>query len=206
MTAAEPERHLVVFSWHGERYAVPIASVREIIRYTRPTAVATTSELIRGMISLRGRVLPVVDVSSRLGHELEIDAGTRILVLEVANGNIGLIVDTVEGVREIPVSKIEPLPGAGDGLGHEIAVIDDQLIVLVDPERALGGVLPGRPEAPPTPAAATEPAAEGPPAAATEPAAPTEPAADSAAGPDVQALSHPRRTPRPPPTPNPSKP
>ena len=196
MTSAELERHLVVFSWHGEQYAVPIASVREIIRYTRPTVVATTSELIRGMINLRGRVLPVVDVSSRLGHQLEIDAGTRILVLEVANGNIGLIVDTVEGVREIPVSKIEPLPGAGsgDGLGHEIAVIDDQLIVLVDPERALGSVLPGRPEAPPTPPADAEPAAA------------TEPAADSGAGPDVQALSHPRRTPPPPPTPNPSKP
>jgi purine-binding chemotaxis protein CheW len=196
MTAAELERHLVVFSWHGEHYAVPIASVREIIRYTRPTVVATTSELIRGMINLRGRVLPVVDVSSRLGHQLEIDARTRILVLEVANGDIGLIVDTVEGVREIPVSKIEPMPvaGSGDGLGHEIAAIDDQLIVLVDPERALGGVLPGRPGAPPAPPAAAEPAAD------------TEPAAASGAGPDVQALSHPRRTPRPPPTPNPPKP
>jgi len=75
--------------------------------------VATTSELIRGMINLRGRVLPVVDVSSRPRTPPGDRCGTRILVLEVANGNIGLIVDTVEGVREIPVSKIEPLPGAG---------------------------------------------------------------------------------------------
>jgi len=190
----EGERQLVVFSWHGEHYAVPIASVREIIRYRRPTAVATTSELIRGMITLRGRVLPVIDVSSRLGRELRIDGGTRILVLEVATGNIGLIVDTVEGVRGISAARIGPLPvaGADTRLGDEIAACDDELIVLIDPERALGDVLPRRPV---DPAHATTPGDE--PAANTGPTsepAPTR-AADGEPGPDLKALSHPGRRP-----------
>jgi purine-binding chemotaxis protein CheW len=177
MAAAEADRQLVVFSLHGERYAVPIGSVREIIRYTRPTPVPATSSLIQGMINLRGRVLPVVDLSTRLGRQLQVDARTRILVLEVANGTVGLVVDTVEGVRRIPGSRIAPLPvaTAGDGLGHEIAAIDDQLIVLVDPERALGAVLPEREPEP-----------------ASEPEREPEREAEADVRPDVQALSHPR--------------
>jgi len=65
MTATEPERQLVVFSLHGESYALPIASVREIIRYVEPGATAVATGVIQGMISLRGRTLPVIDLSSR---------------------------------------------------------------------------------------------------------------------------------------------
>jgi purine-binding chemotaxis protein CheW len=158
MTASEVQRQFVVFSLNGESYAVPIASVREIIRYTKPTAVGI-SGLVRGMINLRGRVVPVVDLSTRLGHELEINSRTRILVLEVAHGTVGLIVDTVDGVREIPAAKIEPLPVAvgADGVGDEIAAVDDQLIVLLDPQRALGSVFPGPPTPPrPRPRRATK--------------------------------------------------
>ena len=63
------ERQLVVFTLHGEQYAVPIETVREIVRYTRLTATAAASGLIRGMISLRGVVVPVADLSSRLDRE-----------------------------------------------------------------------------------------------------------------------------------------
>ena len=94
---SEPERQLVVFSLHGERYGLPIACVREIIRYTPPRVTATARGLIQGMISLRGRVLPVLDLSSRLGRTLEVSGATRILVIEVSTGVVALIVDTVDG-------------------------------------------------------------------------------------------------------------
>lgn len=144
---SEVERQLIVFSLHGERYGLPIADVQEIIRYTPPRVTAAARGLVQGLINLRGRVLPIVDLSPRLGRRLEINKGTRILVVEVAGGLLGVIVDSVDGVRDIPADTIEPLPvqPSADGLGDQIAAIDDRLIVLVDPERALGGVLPADP-------------------------------------------------------------
>ncbi len=145
MTPAQAEDQLVVFSLHGEYYALPITAVQEIIRYTPPGATAAASGLIRGMINLRGRTLPVVDLSSHLGGELEIGATTRILVLEVSNGTLGLIVDAVDGIVRIPAEQIEPLPAAAKReIGEQIAVVGDRLIVLIDPERALGQLLPAR--------------------------------------------------------------
>ena len=144
-----------MFSLHGEQYAVPITSVREIIRYTPPSATAAATGLIKGMISLRGRVLPVVDISSRLGRPLEVGSRTKILVLEVSAGALGLIVDNVDGVMAIPVAQIEPLPIAveGNGLGEQIAAVGDRLIMLIDAESALGDVLGPRPAKPAPPEA-----------------------------------------------------
>lgn len=147
MTAAELERQLVVFSLHGEYYGLPITSVREIIRYVPPSATATAAGMIQGMISLRGRTLPVVSLSSRLGEQLEVGSKTRILVVEVSRGALGLIVDTVDGILPVPAEQIVPLPVAAteNGLGHEVANVGDRLIVLIDAERALGDVLPAKP-------------------------------------------------------------
>lgn len=146
MTATELERQLVVFTLHGEYYGLPITSVREIIRYVPPRATAAASGVIQGMISLRGRTLPVVDLSSRLGRQLQTGRKTRILVVEVSNGSLGLIVDTVDGILHVPAEQIGPLPTAADkGMGDEIAAVGDRLIVLIDAERALGGLLGSRP-------------------------------------------------------------
>lgn len=144
MTAADDARQVVVFSLHGEHYALPIAVVREIIRYVAPSATAAARGVIQGMISLRGRTLPIVDLSSQLGHQLEVDSRTRILVLEVPGGALGLIVDNVDGILPIPAAQIESLPlaSADSGLGEEVAAVGDRLIVLIDPERAFGDLLP----------------------------------------------------------------
>jgi len=144
MTATDLERQLVVFSLHGEHYALPITSVREIIRYIPPSATATASGVIQGMINLRGQTLPVVDLSSRLDRAaVESDRRTRILVIEVSGGAVGLIVGGVDGIIRVPAERIEPLPTAADTeLGDEIAAVGERLIVLIDAERALGGLLP----------------------------------------------------------------
>ena len=150
MTAAKGERQLVVFSLHGEHYGLPITTVREIIRYVAPSATAAARGIIQGMISLRGRTLPIVDLSSRLGQSLEVGSQTRILVLEVASGALGLVVDNVDGILPISADQIQPLPvtGADNGLGDEVAAVGDKLIVLIDPERAFGDVLPRKPAPP----------------------------------------------------------
>ncbi len=147
MTAAAGERQVVVFSLHGERYGLPITAVREIIRYVAPSATAAARGVIQGMISLRGRTLPIVDLSSRIGQQLEVGSQTRILVLEVPGGAIGLIVDGVDGILPIPAAQIEPMPvaSADNGFGEEVAAVGDRLIVLIDPERAFGDLFPRKP-------------------------------------------------------------
>src|SRR5450631_2300029 len=81
-TTSHQPQQLVVFSMHGEHYALPIVAIREIIRYQRPRAIGSISSLMQGVINLRGRVLPVCDLSSELGAMLEIDEQTRILVID----------------------------------------------------------------------------------------------------------------------------
>jgi purine-binding chemotaxis protein CheW len=140
---AGSERELVVFTLHGERYGVPIETVREIVRYRRPTATAAAAGLIQGLISLRGEVLTVADLSSRLGRDAHRGEGAQIVVLTLAEGSLGLVVDHVEGVRRVPGDHVtrSPVPGTEQGFGEEIASIDDDLVLLLDPQRVLGGVL-----------------------------------------------------------------
>lgn len=140
---ARDERQLVVFALHDEHYALPITSVREIIRFTPPKAKGAAGGVILGMISLRGRVLPVADLSSRLGRSLEVHDGTKILVVELAAGAIGLVVDSVDEVLLVPADAIEPMPVSEGGFGDEIAKVGDRLITLLDAERVLGGALSG---------------------------------------------------------------
>jgi purine-binding chemotaxis protein CheW len=138
---------VVVFSLGGEHYGLPITAVREIIRYVAPGATATANGDIRGMIILRGRTLPIADLSRRLGHQLEVGSKTRILVLEAAGGALGLIVDNVDGILPIPAEQIESLPAltADDAVGDEVAAVGDRLIVLIDPERTFGDLLLRKP-------------------------------------------------------------
>ena len=180
---SELERQLIVFWLHGEHYGLPIASVLEIVRYTPPRVTAAARGLVQGLINLRGRVLPVVDLSSRLGRTLEISGTTRILVIEVADGAVGLIVDAVDGVVRVATERIEPIPGAvgDDALGDEIAAIDDRLVMLIDPERALSGILSRRDAVEPAPS--------------PRPSGPPPPRRRSAATPQM-----PRSRRRPPPT------
>ena len=148
MPPAETERQVVVFSLAGEYYGLPITAVREIIRYAAPSATATARGALRGMIILRGRTLPIAELSSRLGKELEIGPRTRILVLEVAGDALGLIVDGVDGILPIPADRIEALPvvTSEEAIGDEVAAVGERLIVLIDPDRAFAGLLPGKPK------------------------------------------------------------
>jgi purine-binding chemotaxis protein CheW len=182
---SESERQLIVFSLHGEDYGLPIAGVQEIIRYTPPRVTAAARGLVQGLLNLRGRVLPVLDLSRRLGATLQVSEATRILIVEVAGGAVGLIVDAVDGVMRVPAQRIEPIPGAvgDDALGHEIAAIGERLVMILDAERALGGVFSER--------AAGERPAEA-------------PAGDRPAKADLAAAPHapePARSPRPSPPP-----
>jgi purine-binding chemotaxis protein CheW len=134
------QRQLVVFSLGEEEYALPITQVHEIIRYTEPRSVASTDPSVRGVISLRGKILPVYDLATRLG----VGSGptrpgeAKIVIVETAQDMAGVIVDDVEEVITIDAEQIGEAPSAGGRSIDGIAKIDDRLVVLLDPEGIVG--------------------------------------------------------------------
>ena len=133
MSEDAPTRQLVVFSLGEEEYALPIEAVHEIIRYTEPRSVASSVEWIRGVISLRGKIVPVYDLATRLGqtHNAEGD-DQRIIIVETATDMAGVVVDDVEEVLTIEPEQLEQVASADGESIDAIAKIDDRLIVLLN--------------------------------------------------------------------------
>ena len=124
-------RHLVVFTLGDEHYGLPIQQVHEIIRYTEPRAVASRVEWVRGVISLRGRILPVFDLAARLGIECRLGDDAKIVIVESGEDTAGLIVDGVEEVLTVAPEQIEDVPGADTTLIDAVAKLGERLVVLL---------------------------------------------------------------------------
>lgn len=131
---------LVVFSLGDEEYALPIGKVQEIIRYTDPRDVHDGLGWIRGVISLRGEIIPVCDLAERLGIEHEHNGNSKIVIVDTEGGTSGVIVDDVNEVIAVAADQLEPVPTNGSELIRAIVKIDSRLIVLVDPDRILAAV------------------------------------------------------------------
>jgi purine-binding chemotaxis protein CheW len=133
-------RQLVVFTLGSEEYALPIRQVHEIIRYTEPRSVAAESGWVRGVISLRGKIVPVYDLAARLGLQSEERAeGGKIVIVETATDMAGVVVDDVEEVLTVEESQLDAVPAAGSASIEAIAKIDDRLVILLDPEGIFAG-------------------------------------------------------------------
>jgi purine-binding chemotaxis protein CheW len=140
--AVEATEHLATFFLAGEEYGVEVRQVQEIRRVTEITSVPRAPEFIRGVINLRGRILPVLDLRRRLGlGEVATDRAARIVVVRIKERLLGLLVDGASQVLKVKVSQVEPPPEevlqqGGDYI-RGVAKLDDRLIILVDLERLL---------------------------------------------------------------------
>jgi purine-binding chemotaxis protein CheW len=139
MSGDAPTRQLVVFSLGDEEYALPIADVHEIIRYTEPRSVASSDGWIRGVISLRGKIVPVYDLAVRLGQARDPERpAQKIVIVETAERMAGVIVDDVTEVLTIDCDGVEAVPTAAESI-EAIARIEDRLIVLLSPAGLFDG-------------------------------------------------------------------
>jgi purine-binding chemotaxis protein CheW len=127
-------RQLVVFSLGSEEYALPIGTVSEIIRFTEPRMVASEAAWIRGIIGLRGKIIPIFDLASRMALD---GAGTepgKIVIVETGTGQVGVMVDDVEEVLTVSAADLEPVPTASADTIEAIARIGDRLVILLNAE------------------------------------------------------------------------
>lgn len=116
--AGEKESQYLTFLLGGEMYAIGILNIKEIIEYGQVTEVPMMPAFIRGIINLRGRVVPVINLLARFGKpSSEITKRTCIVIIEVGaedeRQDIGMVVDSVSEVLDIPASEIEPAPSFG---------------------------------------------------------------------------------------------
>ncbi|MCH8108680.1 MAG: chemotaxis protein CheW [Chloroflexi bacterium] len=140
--AAQEEKQLVVFDLDSESYGVDIGAVREIIRMQEITRVPRTPEFVEGVINLRGKVIPVVDLRKRFGLAVgEENKDNRIVVVDIGGQDIGVVVDAVTEVLRIPASAIEPPSSVITSADSEyllgIAKLDDKMIILLELESVL---------------------------------------------------------------------
>jgi purine-binding chemotaxis protein CheW len=131
MSQQASHQQLVVFTLGSEHYALPIQAVNEIIRYAEPRSVASRTEWVRGVISLRGRIVPVYDVAARLGLASQLSEQSKIVIVEAGGEIAGVIVDSVEEVLTVSGEQMEDAPGADATMIESIVRIDDRLIVVL---------------------------------------------------------------------------
>lgn len=128
---------LVTFKLGNEEFAVDILKVQEINRIIEITKVPKAPDFVEGVINLRGKVIPIVDIRQKFHLAIkEATKETRIIVVNIMNKTIGLIVDSVSEVLRINSSTIQPPPPLIAGLDSDyikgVGKLDERLIILLD--------------------------------------------------------------------------
>jgi len=151
----EGQSQYLTFLLAGELFAIPILNIKEIIEYGSLTTVPMMPAFIRGVINLRGSVVPVVDLAVRFGRKsTDITRRTCIVIIEVESADekqvVGVMVDSVNAVLDIPPSEIEPPPsfgariradfihGMGKIAGKFVIILDVNQVLSIDEMAALG--------------------------------------------------------------------
>lgn len=131
----EESMQIVALTVDGVEYAFRIESVKEIIRYVHPQPTSAQTPWMRGVINLRGSIVPIIDLGSRLGREgAEVDPrSAKILVLEDGESIIGAVVTSVDEVRMVDSEDVQDAPaGAAGGFIDAVVTLDERLIMLLD--------------------------------------------------------------------------
>lgn len=142
---AEPPAQYLTFALGDEVFAMDIRTVREIIQYGPMTTVPLMPRFVRGVINLRGAVVPVIDLQARFGRaSASVGKKTCIVIFDsVRDGErveLGLLVDAVSEVIEITAAQIEPPPNFGAGLRRDfirgMGKVGGGFVILLEPDRA----------------------------------------------------------------------
>jgi purine-binding chemotaxis protein CheW len=144
--AAEATEHLATFFLAGEEYGVDVRLVQEIIRVAEVTQVPRAPEFVKGVINLRGRIIPVIDLKRKLAlGQVEPSRQARIVVVKVRERLMGLLVDGASQVLKVPVSAIEAAPDEVVEIDASyirgVAKLETRLIILVDLPKVLNAEL-----------------------------------------------------------------
>ena len=141
----QPVREYLTFRLDQEEYGVEILKVQEIRGYEQPTRIANAPDFIKGVINLRGTIVPIIDMRVRFQcPQIEYNQFTVVIILNLRDRVVGIVVDSVSDVMALPLDAISPAPdiesvidtGAIVGLGS----VGERMLILLDIEKLMGNV------------------------------------------------------------------
>ena len=133
----------LTFRLGEEEYGIEILKVQEIRSWERPTAIANAPAFVKGVIDLRGSVVPIVDLRLKYGFaQARYDGSTVVIILNLARRVVGVVVDAVSDVVSLAAQQIRPAPELGAGIDTRfvsgLGAIGDRMLVLTDIEQMIG--------------------------------------------------------------------
>jgi purine-binding chemotaxis protein CheW len=140
--AEEAGREFLTFRLGAEEYGIEILKVQEIRGWEVPTAIAGTPEFIKGVINLRGIIVPIVDLRLKFGlAKATYDEFTVVIILSFARRVVGIVVDAVSDVITLAPQQIRPAPEFGGSLDTRfitgLGTVDERMLILADIERLM---------------------------------------------------------------------
>ncbi len=144
-SAGDLGHQFMVFAIGGQEYAIDVMAVREIKGWSPESKLPNLPPHIRGVINLRGTVIPILDLRSRFGFESgEVSSRNVVIVMQVRERTVGVLVDAITEILTIAKDQIKPVPemgmaGADSGFLTGVHIIEDRLLALLDVELLILG-------------------------------------------------------------------
>ena len=141
--SSEPTQEFLTFTLGSEEYAIDILRVQEIRGYDQVTAIANSPAFIKGVINLRGAIVPIIDLRIKFNlQEVRFDSFTVVIVLNIGKQVIGMVVDGVSDVITLTPEQMRPVPDLSSSItgDHLLAIgsLDDRMLILLDIEKLMG--------------------------------------------------------------------
>ena len=135
-------REFLTFRLGKEEYGCDILKVQEIRGYENPTRIANAPEFIKGVVNLRGTIVPIIDMRIKFNvGEVKYDTFTVVIILNIANRVVGMVVDSVSDVLQMEAQQIRPAPEFSGALDVSyvmgLAAIGERMLILVDIEKLM---------------------------------------------------------------------
>lgn len=139
MTSSADAAEYLAFTLGKEEYGIDIQKVSEIRSYETPTRIASAPEFVKGVINLRGLIVPIVDMRIKFGlGEAVYNAFTVVIILHVGGRTVGMVVDSVSDVTMLAPEQIKPAPDIASAVASEhitgLGTVDERMLILVDIE------------------------------------------------------------------------
>ncbi|MEI8170961.1 MAG: chemotaxis protein CheW [Rhodoferax sp.] len=138
-------REYLTFRLDREEYGIDILKVQEIRGYEPPTRIANAPNFIKGVVNLRGTIVPIVDMRLKFNcSKVEYDSFTVVIILNLRSRIVGIVVDSVSDVMELPPESLKAAPDVESVIGNDsvlgLGSLGDRMLILLDIEKLMSGV------------------------------------------------------------------